>query len=953
MPPLSRNTQATPQVSTPAVPPSTTAPAPASVTVTTDPPPAITSVVVPTETHIAIANTLGEIFKQFGDQAIDTALLKHKRIAAEKEKEKRHEDYLKSKGNHAKFPSIEESLRKAREHAEKQVKSLNDQLKEKDDSLKLIATSAASKIPGLLVQASGANHDESKFRERYDDLQRRCDGFREQLETQKKLFDEEKKSRQLLEKKLSELESASNTTKKTLGEAHTRQSKFENDIRSEIIKKATESDKVIQDINRDSAAIASRVQLGFDDLFGRTNGVPNVEVELNKVRKEGAEGLATLANQIKPLADGIEKIDDVDRKVGRVQKGMTDWIDTETSFKENLKKWKKDVNSDVSHAQDLARTVDNTLKQELATLKQEVARVSSKATTTTTEIPTDPNLLKSIQAIKSEVAVLQDKSKALDFSSLKKRVSACEENGKTYVKASTFSTTLDELSNVLQIVGSLAHKDELAALSNKINNMQQKGTPESQTPNTAELLKLKTRLSKLETQPASGTQTLGSKAPSPLPSSTVDTSELTQRLSNLENQLALLPDEQWVKGEINVQQDAAADVFVGQLNKVALQANETDRRVRSIETNVANITNFQGTLSSLPNQVEALQRRAGLLGTSPSSGTEIGALVNTAMKEATSALDKKHADSVAAIQLSVHNELYQQDWVYNQLESLGVAYSNLDHRYNNINTADIYKSLVDQFGHEQFPELRQIPSLENLVNATASRVAVLEKTVSNAESQWFTAHSQHRLRDIENAQKVSESTVKNLETTVANYKARGNEMDQVNHDISTLHKKLKQMKTEHGEKLAQLETDVNHFGRDFQYLANDYSNKQLGIADKLADFELKLRNPTPVARTTASPSHNISMIRDRDRTSSAPIPNGITKKRKLDNGHSTPSSVASSSKMGMNGNTRPSPASNHLSEKPKLGRPGKKVDGDDESDQDYEEVVHQPTVMDSNSESDD
>jgi len=924
-------------------------------------------VAAPSEVNIAITTTLADIFKQFGDEAADTALLKQQRAAAEKEVKKKRDEYNKGKTNHAKFPASEESQRKARDHAARQLEAINKRLEEKDSSLKDIATSAALRIPNVLGASSVGNSAEGqqKMRQDCDNLTKRCNDLQQQLEDQKKQMDDERKAREQLEQKHSTLVSQYTSTQSKFGEAKALQSKFEGDIRSELKKEADDSQKEIQDLKRSATSalsVLSRIPPDlqqtlqrFDDFFKRLNGLPNVEAELHKIRGELAENSKNLEGQITPLIEGLEQ---AKGDVATHAKHITDTAKEQAAFQEKLKDWKKGIDATVSAVGKLSKQ-EYASKQDLNTLKQEVVRISSKPATPPADLPLNPAILVPLQDLQARVQTLDKQLGALNFSRVETRVqrvenrlSTCEENNKTYVGASKFSEALDEVTDMKQAINTMNEK--WASLNEKVDKQRKEVPTRSPIPDNR------------AATPVSGSRITSAS----LPANTTTDSELKQRVAFIEARLPPFrsPTEkfatrEWVAKEIEASHEVNDDFVGKELDKVKIKAATNERNIDDIVENVQRMSDQINTLQ--PSQT-----------TSPTG--ENPTVVENAVAKSFSSFEQKHMNNLAIVQQNtqnLHDQLFKPDGVFNRLEGLGVAFTNLDTRVSKINTLDLHQSMVHQFNQEHFPQLQILPNLESQAQATAERVSALEKVATHLPLS--------EIRDIQEATQTLSDKVNSLESRTSNHNTRittlearagkdtdshfqkemRTEMDRNTHDLSKLNSKMKNDFQSIVPKVVQLESEIELVKSDIKEIRGETEENKKGmeqfqnvVARKFADQTIDIRgirdqlNPSKSATSTTrsapstSPFNNNPNNSIRDRKTSTPVTNG-TLKRKLENGHSAHSSLSSTSRM--NGASRGSSIDHSKKSKRRRRNPE-----EDEDDDDYEDV-RQPTVMYSDSEEED
>lgn len=934
-------------------------------------PPAMTHTPKPTEAQVNSVTSLEETFQEFGMKAVEIAVLKQKLNALKLDHEKKVREYKRSKPHHEKFPSIEESGRKAMENIEKQQKAVQSELSKQNNDLKAVAFSAASKLPGLLAPV--VSNSDSKLEQRFEDLLARFEDDKATSKQFAKDLAAETAARKQLEQKVSDekasresLEKANKALEKKLGEASTRLSKAESGI-GELNPKFNKLDKVIGDTKGDINTFKSRVPLdliqklhNFQAVSERVNNMPDIGVELGKFRLENSAKLtAFVASDIEPLSDRLSQVEAKTEGHEIHMKGM---VEAEDKFKENLKSWKKttDVNwqsldsqmtstiSDVKNLRDLVTTSDQTSKQEVSALAQEVALLKTKAATPATSdltkqgievfvkqeiarightgvtpptyAPTDPRI---VQGISNDV-------KALKEGSEQEKAAWRKEIARLDLKMSTsavqaMKTDLGTLQENISSHASTLQQQETRLLDCE-ENLSEKGYVKasqfSKCLDTLEKVKITVHsqgktITALDSKLASQ---LHNVAPTtsmvPVTSGPNKVEELTRRILSDPDLQAIPLSKQWVVdwvgkevGDVvNLSVGASLSIISDRLEEAVVQAD----KVGQVEAEVTRITNVVRNLSAVPGQVQQLE----------TSLTAFGKNLDN--------VDKKHHDAV----VNLHNRLYEPNGIAPHLEAISLACGSLESRYTNLNTGEMYRAMADQFSREHLPELQQILPLVESVKDVNRKILELEKADKNAKSRSGTPSSalqpggnlQTHAASLEarNAQNALQTTVESvqenflaLEATIHDMKKRdlGKEVDSAHEDIVGLRRQFKEIKTDLSQvntEHAQAKIDHEALRGKINELYKEYTINKKSLADQFADIELKFRN---IARTvstpsTATPSHHNAI---RDRKASTPVTNGTSKinKRKFDHGRtvSPQVSVSSSSRASVaNGSSSSHPA---------------------------------------------
>ena len=126
-----------------------------------------------------LAQELGSLFDQALDIVTKSTALKLRQDAYQKVFDKSSDDYKRGRPQHEKFPQVEETQRKNRERAEKDLLAIKDKSEKQSTILKDMAFKGASTVlPGVL---SGLLQDTSLSR-RNDELEKTCKDLRKTCE---------------------------------------------------------------------------------------------------------------------------------------------------------------------------------------------------------------------------------------------------------------------------------------------------------------------------------------------------------------------------------------------------------------------------------------------------------------------------------------------------------------------------------------------------------------------------------------------------------------------------------------------------------------------------------------------------------------------------------------------------------------------------------------------------
>ena len=270
--------------------------------------------------HAEAVINLADVFKKLIDEATDSAALKTQKNVAEKKLEMRAAEYLKSKPHHEKFPSTEESQRRAKEQAEKEFKVVDEKFKAKNSSLSnLAAEAAASVLPSILGTAAVDHDEQHKWQNRCEDLEKTCVTLKKQLEDQRKFLEGEKKLRLQLEGKFEAVDAKYKNAQASWAETKGRQASFDKDIRPQMQERLLDSEMKIESLKEDITNLSARFAYQkaqipsdlpqklekVDSLSKRLDDLSNFTTGFSKVEEESAKMAQIFAEKSK----AFEKVD--------------------------------------------------------------------------------------------------------------------------------------------------------------------------------------------------------------------------------------------------------------------------------------------------------------------------------------------------------------------------------------------------------------------------------------------------------------------------------------------------------------------------------------------------------------------------------------------------------------------------------------------------------------------
>ncbi|RDL33987.1 uncharacterized protein BP5553_08355 [Venustampulla echinocandica] len=287
----------------------------------------------------SIALAFAEVFPPLFNVATDALVLKSQKIIAQKEFKKKREDYIKSQPNHGKFPSTEESQRRARDHAEKICKLLDEDIKAKDESLKETSTLALSKalpkiIPKLLEAVATMGNSKTSDK-RYEDLEKRSLKLEQQLDEQRDRFAELKTINYKLQAQYSELQrkqredvaDLQRKQRESDAELYTSKSnsaKINEDIRHIQLRKSKD-EKTAQELRRDIDSLAK----SQSEVSRLQSAIPvDLQQKLLNIDK-----LSARIDRFEDLQHGLEsKVEKIDTSLVTINICITGILEDQKKF---------------------------------------------------------------------------------------------------------------------------------------------------------------------------------------------------------------------------------------------------------------------------------------------------------------------------------------------------------------------------------------------------------------------------------------------------------------------------------------------------------------------------------------------------------------------------------------------------------------------------------------------
>ncbi|RFU33420.1 hypothetical protein B7463_g2921, partial [Scytalidium lignicola] len=179
---------------------------------------------------------LVSLFSQLSDEVTDHAALKLQHSRMKHALDVRTAEYDKGKQFHEKYPSTEESQRRAKEQAESEFRSIDSDLSKMATSLKQTATSIATQVvPNSVKSAEGDRLEQEKLRERCNTLEAICKELERKYQEQKKICEDQLQQSAQLSMRCEELEKKQKAQQDESSITKTRQDGLEEQLKEQIL----------------------------------------------------------------------------------------------------------------------------------------------------------------------------------------------------------------------------------------------------------------------------------------------------------------------------------------------------------------------------------------------------------------------------------------------------------------------------------------------------------------------------------------------------------------------------------------------------------------------------------------------------------------------------------------------------------------------------------------------
>jgi hypothetical protein len=498
------------------------------------------------QSQIDAAKEFGELFYKLIEEATDLAALKTQKGAAEKEFNRRDNDFNKTKGNHEKFPATEEVLKRSKESAKKALLSIGEKCKEKDTMLKDIVVQGTARIlPRLL----GSGGQDRSLRLQVDSLEKRCQEIECQVRDQRSFIEDQRLARESLDEKY-----------KVLLEKTSGYDKNIEDIKRESVKTTRTVSELSDRIPEDLKPKLDSLLTCIDQLEAANAGKAKEEPMSIAISK-------ALADSNKTLEDYGHKLQTLDTYVrgNGTKPGLTSHISSlvgeQSAFREELNKAHLNWTSVVERV----AAVENQASR-LDTVEKKCANIPSNVELV------DFRKRISILESQSNGAIVDLAEVGSQLNEAKKRLDVVERQ------------PLSDTSTVEKKL--LAEVERLAGLEDRLNVLEMQSHPDTSTATEKQSLTEVERLMSLEKQIS-----IVEKARSPTTMSTIATPAVDLEALKQEC-IAVVADMQ-----------SASDLLIGgdiDTLKATVKNIQADMDTRQ--------ANFYAPLSALPAKFDALSQ---------------------------------------------------------------------------------------------------------------------------------------------------------------------------------------------------------------------------------------------------------------------------------------------------------------------------------------------------------
>lgn len=648
------------------------------------PPPPVNPGIAPeiqAEASCAIAMTLSAIFAQLSNDNINTMLLmSEKQNLEESQTDVKKVHSKQESGPHGgKFPVIEARQKRTTDETDKKYKSICGKLEERQATLKTNCDKIATKIvPDILRGCAKmlSPKEDTKSKEDFDRLSKRCNALEAELEEQKK-----------------SLHSVRDATNNLLTLSHSQMSNSKSVTEGQE-SKLEEVRKQCSELGQRQVANESRLQR-TEDILGNHS---KVEGKVNE--------LASTLSKLKSQQDKAEE----------------KAVQQKSKFEEDFNYFKIQVEKQLSDRK--SATPQPHIQQKLDDVAKlsdrvDILEASSKANSAVVEtLKSDKST--SINSLKKNLNILlsdQD-SDSKKFDSL---VGGLKEVKDTAAAtAELLAKTSEEIQAVKDRVNSSTDKQSkaLETIKERISFLGK--TTNRSSPNieshgvknlAGELATVKKDIERLKTQ---------SKELREVQRSATSVAAQPPQKSIMSDFEAAIEE---LKLSIEVQFDGLEEGFGGEVNRLKKEVKDDIVQLRediNAQTLDTKVQDLEGRVNQFHTQLNSLWIEQG---------------------QKFNSIDNSIVHLKASCQANGH------------------AVTNLDSRYNNITTVDIYKGMSDAFAQDMFPKVDQLYELVHLLQV---RTRALESAGpgSNVESTLRTlGEIQLRLGHVESTSQANSSEI--------------------------------------------------------------------------------------------------------------------------------------------------------------------------------------------------
>lgn len=259
-----------------------------------------------------VVSTLVNLFSQLSEEVTDHAALKLHHNRAKHTLDMRVAEYDKGKQFHEKYPSTEESQRRAKEEAENEFRTIDNNLATKAASLNTTAAAIASHVvpkSTKSIEADRLAHE--KLRERCDALEETCRELERKYEQQKKISEEQEQQSAQLRIRFDELEKSQRTEQGEMRGAKTREDAFGGHVQSQVLAATREASQANEKV-ADMEAKLLELSEGLADTNTRLAKEVEHLVERNNNLSSKIESFellrALLTTQLNEVKEDLSKI---------------------------------------------------------------------------------------------------------------------------------------------------------------------------------------------------------------------------------------------------------------------------------------------------------------------------------------------------------------------------------------------------------------------------------------------------------------------------------------------------------------------------------------------------------------------------------------------------------------------------------------------------------------------